>query len=246
MRTYELCYSNSITINRGNYENEKPFYSQKVVIESEEDIDSVAEYAKIRAIIDPMCVEQFNATKVEASGIRVRTKDGKKYPSVTSILSGGKPYTGDPEYGTRGTEIHRLINHYANKFEWLVPKEPLKNIKYEDIKYQEFFQTFEKQIDFTAHKSEIEVFSDEHLYSGEVDVVCLVDGIKTLGDYKSGSWKWEQIVAYYKALGDKSIKQLAVFDLKKQKLETLKLVEAVPYWENFLKLRGELRGKLGI
>lgn len=249
MRTYEICYSNSATIPlKQAYANEKPFYSQKVIIESETEIDSVEEYNKLRAIIDPLVQAHFDATKLDESGIRIRTRNGKKYPSVTSILSGGKPYTGDKEYGTRGTEIHRLINHYSVNFEWLVPKEPLKTLKYEDVKYQDYFQTFGERIDFTGLEKEIEVFNDEHVYSGEVDVICKVDGIKTLGDYKSGSWKWEQLVAYWKAKNDKTIKQLAVFDLKKQKLELLKVAseECRSYWEAFLRLRGKFEAIYGI
>ena len=247
MRTYEICYSNSITINRGNYENEKPFYSQKVVIESETEIDTVAEYEKLRAVIDPMALARFKEVKVSEAGLRVREKDGKKYPSVTSILSPA-PYTGNQEYGTRGTEIHRLINHYSVNCEWLVPSAPLKTLKYEDVKYQDFFQTHIERIDFSDLKKEIVIFNEEHMYSGEIDVVCNVDGIKTLGDYKTGSWKWDQLVAYWKALGDKSIKQLAVFDLKKQKLETMRVAseECRTCWERFLRLRGKFEGIYGI
>jgi len=243
MRTYEICYSNSITKNRGNYENEKPFFSQKVIIQSETEIDTVAEYDKLRAIIDPMALASFKEDGL--ANIRIRTKDGKKYPSVTSILSGGKPYTGNPEYGTRGTEIHRLINVYSNTGRWEEPSVPLQTLKY-DIGYKEFFAKFGSRIDYTDHKAEIEIFHDEHLYSGAVDDVCLVDGVKSLVDYKSGGWKWEQLVAYFKGLNDRSIKQLCVFDLKKGKLEILKLTEAVPYWENFLKLRGALTNALGV
>lgn len=246
-RIYEICYSNSITINRGNYENEKPFYSQKVVIESETEIDTVEEYNKLREIIDPMAQARFKEGKASEAGLRVREKDGKKYPSVTSILSPA-PYTGNPEYGTRGTEVHRIINQYALSGEWGSPKEPLKTLKYEDVKYKEFFGTFGDRIDYSDQRQEVTIFNDDYMYSGEVDVICQVDGIKTLGDYKTGSWKWAQLVAYWKALNDKSIKQLAVFDLKKQKLEILKLTsdEARSAWEYFLILRGKFQGVYGI
>ena len=156
-RIYEICYSNSVTINRGNYENEKPFYSQKVVIESETEIDTTEEYNKLRGIIDPLALARFKEGKINEAGLRVRIKGERKYPSVTSILSPA-PYTGNPEYGTRGTEIHRLINHYAVNCEWLVPKESLKTLKYEDVKYQDFFKTNIERIDFSGHESEIEVF----------------------------------------------------------------------------------------
>lgn len=248
MKTYEICYSNSITINKGNYENEKPFYSQKVVIQSEEDIDTTVEYEKLRAIIDPMALEHFNQTKIDQAGLRIRNKDGKKYPSVTSILGGGKPYTADPEYGIRGTEVHRLCNKFFFDGVWEEPKEALKNLKYSDIKYKEFFENYKDRISYNDLNVEIEIFNDEHLYSGEIDVVLKVDGVRTLADIKTGGWKLEQLVAYWKALQDKTIKQLAVFDLKKQKLEVFKVSDEKcrSAWENFLKLRGALNAKFDV
>lgn len=244
-KIYEICYSNSATVPSPKiaYANEKPFFSQKVVIESETEIDSKAEYDKLRAIIDPLVLEYFNKNKVDEAGLRIRTKDGKRYPSVTSILS-PTPYNGNPEYGIRGTEIHKIVNHYAFEGEWIDPKAPLSTLKYEDIKYKEFFEAFKDRISFKAPslQVEIEFFNDEHMYSGEVDMLCLVDGVLTLCDIKTGQWKWEQLVAYYKGLNDKKIKQLAVFDIKKQKLEVLKVTDekAKSCWENFLKKRGAL------
>jgi len=244
MKTTELCYSNSFKINRGNYEQEAPFYSQKVILEGE--IDAKAEYAKLRTIVDELATEQYNASKLDRSGLRIRVKDGKKYVSVTSVLGGGKPYTGDPEYGLRGTEVHRLVNTYAKIGVWEAPSIQLTKLTFEDVKYKEFFLANKDRIDLGVYDCEIEVFNDDHLYSGEIDCICEVDEIITLADIKTGAWKWEQLVAYYKALGRKDIKQLAVFDLKKQKLETLAVKDGIPYWESFLKLRGKIDGIYGI
>ena len=245
-RTYEICYSNSFKINKGNYEQEAPFYSQKVVIESLEEIDVKAEYAKLRSVVDELASAQYQASKLDQSGLRIRVKDGKKYVSVTSILGGGKKYDGDPEYGTRGTEIHRLVNVYAQTGEWEEPKAILTKLSYDDIKYKEFFEKNKERINFGMFECEIEVFNDTHLYSGEVDIICDVDGIITLADIKTGAWKWEQLVAYYKAIGRANIKQLAIFDLKKGRLETLPTKDGVPYWESFLKKRGALEAIFGV
>jgi hypothetical protein len=244
---YEICYSNSLTINKSNYENEKPFYSQKIVIDTDQPVDVKAEYSKLRTVIDELVIAQYNASKLDQSGLRVRVKDGKKYVSVTSILGGGKKYDGDPEYGLRGTEIHRLVNQYAQTGEWENPTVKLAKLTFEDCKYKEFFEANKSRIDFGMFECELEVFNDEHLYSGEVDIICDVDGIITLADIKTGaSWKWEQLVAYYKALHRKDVKQLAVFDLKKQKLETLALKDGIPYWEQFLRKRGAVEAIYGV
>jgi len=248
MKTYELCYSNSFKINKGNYEQEAPFYSQKVVIESDEEIDVKAEYAKLRAIVDELATAQYNASKLDQSGLRIRIKDGKNYVSVTSILGGGKKYEGDPEYGTRGTELHRLFDIYCETKKWEEPKVVLQKLTYDDIKYKEFFEENKDRIDFTGFQNNIEVWNEDHLYSGEIDTVCKVDAKKTLADYKSGSWSWEQLVAYYKALGDKEIEQLAVFDVKKNKLEIIKVTDAKARksWESFLRKRGAIEAIYGV
>ena len=247
-KTYEICYSNSFKINKGNFEQESPFYSQKVVIESEDDLDVKAEYAKLRAIVDELATAQYNSAKLDQSGLRIRIKDGKKYVSVTSILGGGKKLDIDPEYGIRGTELHRLFNIFVDTSKWEAPKVPLTKMTYEDIKYKEFFEEHGANIDFSVNQKNIEVFHPEHLYSGEIDIVCFVNKIKTLADFKSGSWSWEQLVAYYKALNDAEIKQLAVFDVKKGKLEVIAVNDpkARKAWESFLKKRGAIEATFGV
>ena len=249
MRQIEVVYGNSLTINRSNYENEKPLYSAKslVTVADNEVFDERAEYQRLRGIIDPLVEEHYNRSRVDIAKVRIRTKDGKRYPSVTSIMS-PKPFDCDPEYAIRGSELHRVINKWIASDKWEEPKEPLSKLKYEDIKYKEFFEENKKRIDFINCAVELEIFHEEHLYSGEVDLICSVDGIKTLADIKTGQWKWEQLVAYYKALPELKIKQLAIFDLKKNKLETLQLTDnkAKGAWENFLKMRGAFQQIYGV
>ena len=231
----------------GNYEQQAPLYSQKIVIQSDADIDVKAEYEKLRKEVDELALAQFKESKVDQAGLRIRIKGGKKYVSVTSILAGGKPYTADPEYGTRGTEIHRLCNQFIDEGIWGEPREPLSKLKYEDIKYKEFFLANKERLSFEGCQKEIEVFNDEHLYSGEIDLICQVDGALSLCDIKTGSWKLEQLVAYWKALGDAKIKQLCIFDLKKNKLEVFKLGEESKLaWERFLVARGVILGVFNV
>ena len=242
MKTYEICYSNSFKINRGNYEQEAPFYSQKVVIQSEEDIDVKAEYAKLRSIVDELATAQYNASKLDQSGLRIRIKDGKKYVSVTSITGGGKKLDIDLEYGIRGTELHKVFDAFVDTGKWIEPKVKLERLSYDDIKYKEFFEANKDDIDFSVNEKNVEVWNDDHLYSGELDIICTVKKLKTLADFKTGSWSWEQLVAYWKAKNDPEIKQLAVFDVKKNKLETILVTDlkARKAWENFLKKRGAI------
>jgi hypothetical protein len=249
MRQVEIVYGNSLTINRSNYENEKPLYSAKsvVTIADGEVFDERAEYQRLRGIVDPLVDEHYNRAKLDISKVRVRVKDGKKYPSVTSIMN-PLPLNIDPDYAVRGSEIHRLVNRWIEQGKWDQPREPLNKLNYTDIKYKEFFADHEKSIDFIDCKVELEIFNDERLYSGEVDLICKVDGETTLADIKTGQWKWCQLCAYAKALPDLKIKQLAIFDLKKNKLEVLKLTDpkARFEWENFLIQRGAFEKMYGI
>ena len=248
MKTYEIVYGNAFTINRGNYENEKPFYSQKVVIQSETDIDVKAEYAKLRSIVDELATAQYNASKLDQSGLRIRIKDGKKYVSVTSVTGGGKKLDIDPEYAIRGTELHRMFNVFVDTGKWEEPSVKLERLNYSDLKYKEFFEANKENIDFSVNQQNIEVWNDDHLFSGEIDIICQVNSIKTLADFKSGSWSWEQLAAYWKAANDPDIKQLAIFDVKKNKLEVIAVTspKARLAYENFLKKRGAINAIYGI
>lgn len=249
-KVVEVCYSNSMKINRGQYEQESPFYSAKTIIEENgQPVDETAEYARLRGIIDPLLVAQYQEAKLELSGLRVRIKDGKKYVSVTSILTPDFPKSIDPEYAIRGTEIHRIFTHWVTTGEWLAPSPSLlSKLKFEDIAYKKFTETFSDRFKPASHSLGLEVYHEAHLYSGEIDAVMDVDGKKSLVDFKTGGWSWDQLVAYYKALADKDIKQLVIFDLKNTKLEVLPVTDSkcVKYWENFLIKRGEIRARFGV
>lgn len=243
----EICYSNSMKINKGQYEQEAPFYSAKTIIEENgQPIDEVAEYNRLRGIIDPLLLAQYQDAKVGMSGARVRIKDGKKYPSVTSILNPDSPPI-DPEYGLRGTEIHRMFKEWVFGGIWPDPGIKLEKLKFEDVKYEEFFKKFESRIDFNNARLDVEVFHEKHLYSGEIDVICPVDDLLTICDLKTGGWDWQQLVAYYKAKPE-GIKQLAVFDLKNQELDILQLTDkkCPEYWEKFLIKRGAFQARFSL
>lgn len=252
-KTLEINYGNSITVNRGNYENEKPMWHQKLTFElngeTPEEIAALEEleFSRIKTAIDERAKNAWDIAKRDMAGVRIRIKDGKKYPSVSSILKpDGIPSSIDPEYGIRGTEIHNLIHDWITTGKWRAPREPLSKLSYEDIHYQEFFTKFKNRIDLKNCQLNIELFHDKHLYSGEIDCIGLVDGLPTLIDFKTGSYDWTQLVAYYK--GNNNVKLLAVFDLKNLKLETLNLkdVKCPDYWEKFLVKRGEFRARFGV
>ena len=236
----ELTYANSLKINKGNYEQESPMFSIKSIGEFDENV----EYERLKAIVDSKLAEHWDKAKLDMSGVRVRVKDGKKYPSVTSILQ-PEQLKIDALYGLRGSEIHRLVTEYVKSGVWQEPTEVLSDkIRYDQILYKEFFEKYKKNLNLIDSETNIECFNDDYLYSGEIDFIGTLDGVETLADFKTGSWDWTQLAAYYKAI--KRGKQLAIFDLKNCKIETLQLKDAVKYWEQFLIKRGEFKSKFGI
>ena len=249
-RTIEIVYARSLKLNRGNYQQDAPMWSEKMCIElnghTEEEVAQIEkeEYQKLKDRIDERALGEWNRTALELSGLRVRVKDGIKFPSVTSILK-PEPYTGNPEYGTRGTEIHRICNKFIKDGTWEEPKVKLEKVSFDQIPYKEFFAKHKERLDFTKHKTNIEVFNDKWLYSGEIDLICRVDKKWTLVDLKTGGWDWPQLVAYLKC-GSGKIEQLAVFDLKTWALEVLPLADIGEYWENFLWMRGRFKERFGV
>jgi len=87
MNQVEIVYSNSMKINRGNYEQEAPFYSAKSIMTipdgvKAEDVTMIsnAEYERLKAIVEPLLQADYNAKRTDLANIRFREKDGKKYP----------------------------------------------------------------------------------------------------------------------------------------------------------------------
>lgn len=246
----EIVYGNSMKINKGQYEQEAPFYSlKKIMSNGETCIDEIDEFKRLRGIIDPLLYAQYNETKNILAGLRIREKGGKRYPSVTTILSPDKPQVPNLEkYGLRGTEFDRICKHWCEKGE-LLPIDlsiDISPLKWEDIKCVEFFEKFADR--FGDCKCSVPIYHEKHFYSGEIDYLGIYDGLMTLGDFKTGTWKLEQLVAYYKAVTDVKIDQLAIFDLKNADvilfpLKDKKLPEA---WDSFMIKRGEFRARFGV
>lgn len=245
----EINYGRSLKFNKGNYEQDSPMWHEKVTIElnGKDDHEAVEQetYDALKKRVDERANQEWLRSKNEMAHLRIRTRNGKQYPSVTSIIN-PEPYTNDPEYGTRGTELERVVNVFIDTGIWIEPEVTLKNLSYDQIPYKEFFEKFGTRLDFRKCERQIEVYNEKYLYSGAIDKICKVDGKKTLADWKTGGWKWRQLIAY-KQCGIE-VEQLAIFDLKKCALELLP-VNSEGFqvgWEGFLIDRGVFKGRFGI
>lgn len=246
MKTTEIIYGNSITINKGNYENEKPLYSAKTI--TDQQIDIKEETLRLKAIVDPLVEEHSKSKKVDLSSLRIRELNGKQYPSYSSISSMGKQLQIDEEYSLRGTELHNMTYEYLKTGTWPEPSIKLERLKYEDIKHKEFFEKFGDQIELNEIKP-IVVYHHDAMYSGEIDLVAKIKGLTCIIDFKTGGYSMTQLIAYWKACPDPSfIDALCIFDFKKCELKMIRVNEAKvePAFLKFVIKRGQFRERFGV
>ena len=238
----EICYANNITVNRGNYENEKPFWSAKTILQGE--CDENTEFARLKAIIDPIATKAYKDAKIDLNGLRIRLKDNKRYPSVTSIIQ-PDPIVGIKnleQYALRGSYFHERFNAYIGSIKTEVLQPDISPLKFEDIKFGEFMERFLSKIGKPIELNK-EVFNGKHMYSGEIDYLGAVDNKLTLADIKTGSWKVEQLSAYAECL---EVEQVCIFDLKTPTIHFISKDALNDGWESFLKLRGAVLNRFGI
>ncbi len=267
MKIKEIQVGLSGTIPVAPYENLKPSFSMTIEPDGRP-IDECFQEArdKIHQLFDM----EANRAKIDLiekqyQTIRFREKDGKKYPSVTSITDFDKDWKiSDDElmqYGARGNIVHVLIEHYIKTGEWadveklpqikediIVVAKGSLGLKWQDCTYQKFFEQFGK--DFEIKKTEIEVFNDTHLYSGRYDAMGLYKGKPSIIDFKSGSsYHFKQLAAY--AVCEEGIEQLVIcpVGISKNKSGYIKPSVTENIKDNFkmfLKDRAKFRQRFGV
>ena len=228
MKVKELHAGLSGVLPLASFENLRPSFDITVEIQEDEDFDAVM--TRMKDFLRTQFDMEANRCRVDLiekqySNIRFREKDGKKYPSVTSITDWDKDWriTDDElrQYAARGTIVHRLIEEYIkSKGVWpeldMFPelKEDLivlatgsLNLTWKSCSHIKFFEQFEKDFEFQG--TEREVYNSEHLYSGRYDARGLYKGKASLIDFKTGSsFSHQQTAAY--AVCEKDIEQLVI------------------------------------
>jgi len=166
---------------------------------------------------------------LDTANIRFYERNGKKYPSVTTIINYKRidfPMEKLTQYGDRGTIVHAIIEHYLLHKKLLdidslikvsEPKdaEQLRkaymNVKYGTLNlsinkpiqdFKMFWNIHSKYIEYKPEWIERKVYSDEHLYAGTADFPCIYKGIPTIADWKtSGQYPKEKLLGYFKQCG---------------------------------------------
>lgn len=205
-KTIEISASFTGKISTGPFENASPFYSIKEIVE---DGFLTDEQIKGRQKeLHQICYDQFKvqadaayAEKIAKTYSNIRFydgKDGKKYPSVTSVINMDSDFFISPEelaqYGARGTVIHKLIEIFLTTGEWKNPKQIPElsadlmtvlngslNLSVEDVDFRGFY----KDYPFKVISLEKVVINDEYKYGGREDILCVIES--------TNKGKWEKI-----------------------------------------------------
>ena len=170
-KTIEINYGNSITINRSNYENEKPMWHEKITMEVDGNIEDVEreEFSRLKQSIDSRVNEAWLSSRQIPEHIRIREFEGQKYPSVNSILKPEK-FECHPDYAVRGTEIERIVRTFLKTGVWIEPEKQLSKIKYSDIKHKETIAKYKSLFaDVTDYN--VTCYNKKLRYSGECDAI---------------------------------------------------------------------------
>jgi hypothetical protein len=263
----EITVSLSGVIPVAAYENLRPGFSITVEPINGEEPENIIN--ELQQYLHAVFEGESNRGKAELidkqyANIRFYDKDGKKYPSVTSILGWDKEWrvTDDElqQYASRGNVVEALITEYIKTDKWIAPTEvpSLKEdvsilmsgslmMTWEQGSHKAFMEKFKDNI--AVDEFQVTVFNDEALYAGTLDILGSYDNIKSVMDIKTGGFDMRQLAAY--AVCCKNIEQLVVLpvgptDNKCGYKRPVVCDTIQKEYEEFLKARAKFRQRFGI
>ena len=148
-------------------------------------------------------VELPTITATTTDGVRLyETPDGKKYPSITTVLSARKKeglFEWRKKVGNevanyvagkaarRGTKVHHMCEDYLNNMEFNFPDEWEKHKK-DFLPYCLFGQLKDSltKVD-NIHAQEAGLYSDKYRVAGRVDCIAEYDGVLSIIDFKTST-----------------------------------------------------------
>lgn len=272
MNVKEITYSLSGVIPTEAYGNFRPGYSMTVELkdESPEKIFAECELL-IRTMFDNMA-NRAKADDIDKTYAKLRfyEANGKKYPSVTSVLGWNvnlakiANMTDDEmfQYACRGHIVEDIINRYLFTKQWDDPQTVpamqenisilatgSRMLTWNTCSHKAFMEKFGDKI--KVEKIQKTVFSEEYLYAGTEDIIGEYDGVRSIMDIKcrKGGWDFRQLAAYAKC--EKDIKQLVVFpvgetDNKCGYIKPVICDTIEAKFEEFLKARALFKRRFGI
>jgi len=213
-RTIEISASFTGVISTGSYENEKPMYHVKETYEIDDELSDTEEnpmelvdsinkaldesYAKRQKQLHDICYSQFKRQADVSYTERIAKEyqnirfydgeDGRKYPSVTSIIGWDKDFYMSQEelqqHASRGTIIDKQVEIYLSTGEWKEPKHipeiypDLVIIKNGTLGLEVGnvdFPAFYKKYPFKVINQQTTSLNHEHRYGGRREIYCMID-----------------------------------------------------------------------
>ena len=268
MKIKEITVSLAGVIPIAAYENLRPSYSVTVEPDENESRDKIVQ--ELSAYLHQVFEHESNRGKAELidkqySNIRFYERDGKQYPSVTSILGWDKDWrvTQDElrQYASRGTIVGEMVEQYLSTGKWIIPEETPSlaedvaillggslGLHWKQCSHKEFCDKFAKEI--VAETTQTEVFNDQALYAGTLDIFGKYAGKVSVMDVKCGGWDMRQLAAYAIAF-DANIEQLVILpagptDNKCGYKKPVVCTTIQKEYEEFLKARAKFKRRFGI
>jgi len=266
----EITVSLSGVIPVAAYENLRPGFS--ITAEPINGENPEAIIAELQQYLHTVFENESNRGKADLidkqyANIRFYEKDGKKYPSVTSILNWDKEWrvTDDElrQYASRGIVVESMINVFLSSGEWIDPTQvpSLREdvsilmsgslmLTWEQCSHKKFMEQYRKKIEATSFQGI--VFNEEALYAGRYDIYGNYDGIKSIMDIKSGGFDMRQLAAYAMCIEQVAdVKQLVVIpvgptDNKCGYKRPVVCDTIQKEFEEFLKARAKFKQRFGI
>jgi hypothetical protein len=268
MEIKEIRHSVQAVISTGPYENQREMFEVLATLKSDDNLeDAMRKLEEFNHSRLEMTVNRAKVDLIEKQyqNIRFYEVNGKKYPSVTSILGWNTDWkiTEDElaQYGSRGTIVHTLIEKYFKDKKWYEPLElpELENdvsvlmsgsrkLSWKDCSYKEAIENIIKDLELVA--SEQTVYNDTHLYCGRFDMLCKYKGKLTLMDFKSGTTTdMRQLAAYAVCLNN--VEQLVILpvgptDNKTGFKKPVICTDIQKEFKAFLYARSKFRERFGI
>jgi hypothetical protein len=250
-RTLEITASVSAVIPTGNYENYKPMYSVKEIVETDGNGNAnkiISERTdELRSLLKIKLDEDYERLRIERikqqrQDIRFYKRGNKQYPSVTSIISAIEPIQYDPDklkqYASRGNIVHAQINHFFKagkwetdifqiphtKLDYLIVTQGSLKLKWDDCNFMGFWEKYSKDFEPLSEDGfdvEVEIYNDEYFYAGRADFPCKYKGVPTLADFKTAS-------TYDNAKMDKYFRQVAAYAQQFKGIKQLMIIPLNP------------------
>lgn len=256
-KTIEVYYSNSFKINLGDYNQEGPFYGAKQILtingsENEESVYNRT-FGALKGIVEPLIQDHYNKKRRDTEKLRIRIINGIQMPSVTSILNPDgiqgvpkKKLDAHIAIGNRADQIFKTMATTGDT-QPVFPTDDFSPLEWK-LDITDFFEKYPFLAGAKGLTTDINCHHNIWRYSGEGDVLCMINKKLTILDVKTGQFKWEQVIAYAKALIDMGteVKQVGIADLKNNELHLKSIGECQVFWEKFLVLRGVIQSRFGI